>query len=528
MREYLGLMDRILTEGTHRQDRTGVGTIGLFGEQLKFDLSEGFPLVTTKRMFIRGIVEELVWFLDGNTDRRYLSDRNVNIWNEWKSPNEDLEDFDMGPIYGANWRRWESYSGKRPVLISIKNPPPRGPAPVPVFDQLQPDTNDPFAGSVFKSKSGGSYTVISKQGQSNGNSTYLVQFDGTGWSTIATRPNIRSGQVKDRWSPTVAGVGMLGSHVESSYVSKKAYELWSNMIRRCYDKSHPQFHLYGGNGVYVSPDWLVFSLFYDSLINLPGFRSWCEPGSDFDLDKDYYGSNCYSFETCIFLPSSENKLYANAKPVLVDGRAFVCGSDAADYLGIDRRRISDHLNGKRTIDIASVSHFIPPNGSVLRYERVIDQIANVCTSLVENPFSRRHLVSAWNPPFISDMALPPCHVMFQFNVRPDKSNPDRNILDCHMYQRSADYFLGVPFNIASYAILTHYIANLTGYSPGNLILSFGDVHIYSNHVEQVRLQLSREPLPLPKLILHGSSLSWDNVELVDYQHHPAIKASIAV
>ncbi|HZL81118.1 MAG TPA: thymidylate synthase, partial [Demequina sp.] len=157
--------------------------------------------------------------------------------------------------------------------------------------------------------------------------------------------------------------------------------------------------------------------------------------------------------------------------------------------------------------------------------RHIDQIANVIESIKTNPDSRRHIVSAWNPALIDEMALPPCHALFQFYVADGK-------LSCQLYQRSADLFLGVPFNIASYALLTHMIAAQTGLDVGDFVWTGGDCHIYSNHMDQVELQLSRAPYPYPTLRLaqKESLLDYDidDIEIVDYQHHPGIKAPIAV
>lgn len=161
-----------------------------------------------------------------------------------------------------------------------------------------------------------------------------------------------------------------------------------------------------------------------------------------------------------------------------------------------------------------------PNGAI------IDQLANVLAQLKKNPDSRRHVVSAWNVAELPNMALMPCHVLFQFYVAEGR-------LSCHMYQRSADVFLGVPFNIASYALLTRMVAQVCGYQPGDLVVSFGDVHIYSNHFEQVKQQLSRDFRPLPRLRLNPEitdlfAFRYEDIELLEYDPHPAIKAPIAV
>jgi thymidylate synthase len=264
MRSYLDLMQHVLDRGARKSDRTGTGTLSLFGAQLRFDLSAGFPLLTTKKVHLKSIVHELLWFLRGETNTRYLKEHGVSIWDEWADANGDL-----GPVYGYQWRSW--------------------PAP--------------------------------------------------------------------------------------------------------------------------------------------------------------------------------------------DGRH-------------------------------------------------IDQIANVLTQLRQIPDSRRMLVSAWNVADLDRMALMPCHAFFQFYVADGR-------LSCQMYQRSADLFLGVPFNIASYALLTLMVAQVSDLGPGELIHTLGDAHIYLNHVEQAREQLTREPRPLPTMTLNPLvrdlfAFTFEDFTLTGYQPHPAIKAPVAV
>lgn len=273
MQQYLQLLRHILTCGVQKTDRTGTGTISTFGYQMRFNLQEGFPLVTTKKLHVKSIIHELLWFLRGETNIGYLKENGVSIWNEWADRNGEL-----GPVYGKQWRSWE-----------------------------------------------------------------------------------------------------------------------------------------GANG------------------------------------------------------------------------------------------------------------------------QVVDQITDVIQQIKINPDSRRLIVSAWNVSDLPKMALMPCHVLFQFYVTPPdpNSNQQRGRLSCQLYQRSADVFLGVPFNIASYALLTLMVAQVCNLDAGDFIHSFGDVHIYNNHLDQVQLQLSRQPFALPTLKINPQvksifDFTYADFELQNYQHHPAIKAPVAV
>ena len=264
MKQYLDLLDHVLKNGTEKSDRTGTGTISVFGYQMRFDLSEGFPLMTTKKLHLKSIIHELLWFIAGDTNIKYLNDNGVKIWNEWADENGDL-----GPVYGYQWRSWPADGGRK-----------------------------------------------------------------------------------------------------------------------------------------------------------------------------------------------------------------------------------------------------------------IDQLLNVIEAIKKSPDSRRHIVSAWNVGELDKMALSPCHVMFQFYVAAGR-------LSCQLYQRSADIFLGVPFNIASYALLTHLIARVTGLLPGEFVHTLGDAHIYLNHLEQVKLQLTRKPYKLPVMTINPDvrdilKFRYEDFVLSGYMAHPHIKGDISV
>jgi thymidylate synthase len=264
MQPYLDLLNHVLRQGARKEDRTGTGTLSVFGQQLRFDLTQGFPLLTTKKVHLRSIVHELLWFLRGDTNIRYLKEHGVSIWDEWAD-----EQGELGPVYGAQWRSWPAADGRH-----------------------------------------------------------------------------------------------------------------------------------------------------------------------------------------------------------------------------------------------------------------IDQISQVVEQIRRNPDSRRLIVSAWNVGEVERMALPPCHLLFQFYVAQGR-------LSCQLYQRSADIFLGVPFNIASYALLTLMVAQVTGLKPGDFVHTLGDTHLYLNHLDQAKIQLTRAPRPLPSMRLNPNKTSlfefeYDDFELLNYDPHPAIKAPVAV
>lgn len=313
--QYLDLAQKILDEGTKKGDRTGTGTQSLFGAQMRFNLQEGFPLLTTKKVNFKLIASELIWFIRGDTNIQYLLKNNNNIWNEW----------------------------------------------------------------AFK-----------------------------------------------RW-------------VESDE--------------------------------YTGPDMTDF-----------GNRSL----TDESFNQDYQ-IEMKKFKERIIADDAFAKKYGELGPVY----------------------------GKQWRDWKTSTG------------ETIDQLKNVIEQIKANPDSRRHIVTAWNPEDVpSNMALPPCHALFQFYVADGK-------LSCQLYQRSADIFLGVPFNIASYALLTHLIAHECDLEVGEFVHTLGDAHIYSNHIEQINEQLSRDPYPLPEIKINPDLSSVFDVELTDitlnnYQSHPAIKAPIAV
>ena len=318
---YLDLVNRVLTEGKPKKNRTGIDTIGIFGAQARFDLADGFPLLTTKKVFFKGIVHELLWFISGSTNIKYLVDNGVHIWDDWA------------------YQRYLKFISK------------------------------------------------------------FVVVGGVGMTTLSQADFIHRIKTVDEFAKIWGDLGM---------------------------------GTYGGM-------WRAFPFYND-------------------------------YET---VASAE---------------------------------------GRETLD-------------------TVDQLKKVIEKLKTNPDDRRLIVSAWHPHWVDHCALPPCHVLFHFNT--ELLSDGRRKLNCLLYQRSCDLFLGIPFNIASYALLTHMVAHCVGMVPGEFIHTYGDLHLYVNHVEQARLQATRDPYLSPTLALNLAKrdifhFNYDDIQLVGYNSHPAIKAEVAV
>lgn len=460
---YEGTLLKIMQQGTDRGDRTGTGTRGLFGLQMRWHLQDGFPLVTTKRVYTRGIVEELLWFLSGSTNMNDLSPSVQKWWAPWARA-----DGELGPIYGDQFRSaswWHDVTPK-------------------IFEAPEVDLID---GKVFGVGDLGSYRLTSG-------------------------PN-SPGESKE--------VRLLKS-------------TWREMLRRCYHEPCKSHKSYGAKGVHVSPEWLLFDNFYRDAIRLPGWEMKMEYPDDMSLDKDIkQASNRYSKETCIWAGRYEQGLNTStSKPfsaISPSGESVTFSSIGEMHreFGVNISAVHRCLNG------ALLSHhewtgfmYLDLEADTARRFRKVDQLKQVIASIKHNPESRRHVIHLWNTPAMDVAELPCCHgSLIQFYVAD-------GMLSCHMLQRSADMFIGVPVNIASYALLTHMIAQQCDLKVGEFIWTGGDCHIYKNHSDQVNLQLSRMPKPLCTLELQKAdsifAYKLEHVVFKDYDYHPAIAAPVSV
>jgi thymidylate synthase len=310
---------------------------------------------------------------------------------------------------------------------------------------------------------------------------------------------------------------------------------WREMLRRCYHEECASYAAYGGLGVHVDPSWFDYGQFRRDAKRLPNWNLKKTFPEEYSLDKDIlHASNRYGPKTAYWasreeqgLNTSTNRPFTARDP---SGQLHLFRSvgEASRKFGLNLSAIHRCLNKKlHTHHGFSEFQYVYQDGKVLR-TRVIDQLKQVIASIEIDPHSRRHLISLWNPGQTDEMALPPCHgIAIQFFCGNNRR------ISLHMYQRSCDLVLGAPFNIASYALLLSMIAQITGYDPGELVISYGDAHIYVNHLTQVDEQLSREPKPLPKLILDPSitdidDFQFEHIRFEGYDPHPAIKADVAV
>lgn len=588
MKEYLDLLQHTLDHGRYKMDRTGTGCYSVFGYQMRFDLAKGFPLCTTKKLHLRSIIHELLWFLKGDTNIGYLKSLGVRIWDEWASASGDL-----GPIYGFGWRYAPVENPKHLVQVAI-----RSDQDADYVEQI-PAFQPPIECDLNNER----MWAIEDLGADGGNTRYKVQF-ASGFIGEISRPNWRAltdYDVVDGYARTVCGVGYLGNPVLKH---DRLYALWRNMLARCYDPAHPSYPSYGGAGITVSPIWHSYEQFVRTTTRLPLYALWNIHPGNYDLDKDYYGSGVYSPSTCVFIPQELNTaLPKDGIALAVKGQLFANWEAFArhnrirpDYI---KARISEgHKCGEFHPD--DFEEVRPKEGFLYRQKFYVDQIADAIHTLRTSPASRRIIVNAWLPSLIADQALTPCHAMFQFyaeeltlqeratlyiakqypeGISAAQYNADhllglvkiyeeeskltfhgeygaagqpeleqrlemievileehkipKHRLSCQLMQRSGDEFLGAPFNIASYALLTEMVAQVCDMAPGDFIHTLGDAHIYSNHLEQVKLQLTREPLPLPKLLLNPAiknidDFTIDDIRVVGYESHPAIKGDVAV
>lgn len=535
--QYLDLVKDILENGSYRDGRNG-GTYSLFGRQIRFNLEEGFPLLTTKKLHWKSIAGELLWFLSGSTNNNDLEKNGVTIWREWVKDGNQLP-----LIYPYQWRKWDDSGNWKKHVVEI---PILGDrygnnkdfhTDIPLKQPEISDTDD-LVGTVINTNSSGPIRIIRKIGVIKGNSHYEIQYlEGIRYIDVKSRPNILNGMCKNPYSPLPnIPSAIKGVVKEKPIYYIKAYSLWRNMMFRCHGTNYtPCQEYYKNDGIFVDMDWRCFENFLADLPGIPGFHNWVSAPDMYSLDKDYFCASYYGKYSTIFIPNVYNSCHLpqmdGSKIVatsMINGEAFEFTSPSffiENYALKDKDIVNRAFrlqNGKTKKWNFEKIH--PKEGFVFRQRFFIDQISLLIENIKDDPYSRRHIISAWNVAQIDKMALPPCHCLFQFFV-------DNGKLSCHLYQRSCDIGLGLPYNIASYALLTHLIARETGLKVADLVISFGDIHVYENHVEALKTQLERQPMPFPHLYIPSDKgifdLTFPDIQLRHYEAHPHIKMEVS-
>ena len=460
MHQYHNLVQTILDEGEQKTDRTGTGTLSVFGHQMRFNLNYGFPLLTSKFTPFKHTVGELLWFLSGDVSVTRLRDNyGVTFWDEWQH-----DDGTIGDGYGKQFRHIDMFY---PVT-------PKKYEPAPVNTWLD--------------------TLPSKSGK------------------------------RDLNKRTVHGVGYYGAYDKDDEHYTLLVDVWRDMIGRCYDATDGAFSGYGAIGIHVSEEWQCFANFQRDAKKIPNWALKLEYPNDYSLDKDtLWASNRYSKDTVMWASrkvqnaNRSNTAYFTATDPDGKERAFTSIGEALREHGLNVSAVHRCLNGllKRHHGWTNFQYIEVPEGQVLRYYEV-DQLKRLLAGLKHEPDSRRHVMTLWNPVDVDRTVLPPCHgTTIQFYVSANKR------LSCQMYQRSVDTFLGLPVNIASYAALTMMIAKLLDYGVGELIWTGGDCHLYLNHLEQAQ-ELQRrfhagEVPGLPTLRISGEQRSIDDFKISDFE-----------
>jgi len=481
-KQYQNLLQDIIDNGSVKSDRTCTGTISVFGRQIRHNMKEGFPLLTTKKMPFKTIVTELLWFLRGDTNIKYLLENNCHIWtgDAYKNYLNDpvikahyesggdvasekqfeeliLQDNEfankwgeLGPIYGAGWRKWETKKNSIPITRPM--------------------------------------------------------------------PNLREGLNR-----TYLGIAT-GKGKEGHFLSKT----WEGMIARCYDPNSIEYPNYGACNVYVCDEWLEFERFKEDVKLLHNWDLKEQNPREYVLDKDGLGTGyCYSVESCQWITHRENANLKSEKVYTVEkANVIYTFSNPATFCreqGISDKNFSDLWTGKKNAKKRNGFKLISIE---VKNNNSIDQIQNLINDLKTNPDSRRLMVNAWNVGELDQMVLPPCHFSFQCYSHEKES---KRYLSLAWNQRSVDTLLGLPFNIASYGLLLMMLADELNMVPDQLIGNLGDVHLYSNHIEQAKEQIKREPMELPTVHVRDGMYcsSTNDFILENYQSHPAIKAPLS-
>lgn len=488
--QYMNLVRNIMDVGYYDNNRTGMATKKLPHQSITVDLQREFPILKTKQVFFKTAVKEILWIMQKQSNN--INDLGGHIWDEWAD-----ESGSIGKAYGYQ----VSPTNKSFEVIKIKSTPKKTKSKTPLqtrfFDLIDIENNDEKVGLIFKNISGLDFKIIKyKSMNKHYEKKYDIQFLNSGYIVKDVLwGNITRGEIKDKFARTFCNVGYIGNknykNIDSA-LEKKLFNTWNSMILRCYDTNNNSYNEYGGSGIFVHDDWLCFSNFVEGVRMIPNWKNKINNWSEYQLDKDYYGANYYSVNTCAWLTNSDNALYRhkNFKPFKIikpnnEEYVYISQSRCSEDYNIDRSGIGKCLNGKfKQFKGYNFKYVKENNDYVYRYKLPINQINELINTLKSDPQSRRMIISLWNVNDLEEMNLQPCCHTSMWDVNDGE-------LNCMLVQRSGDVGLGVPFNTTQYAVLTHLIAQATGLKVGMLTHIINNAHIYENHFEAMKKQLNR-------------------------------------
>jgi thymidylate synthase len=514
------------------EDGTPAYTKSIFGHQVEFDEGE-LPILTTKRVYWKTALKEiLIFWQKQSVEEKDFKDANVKVWQEWFN-----KDGNLGRSYAY---QFESHRHHKREIVKIK--------PI-IKDVEDGKISKPFIGEidkscddcVYESNNSGKFIVLNKFKNGthfDNQQSYEIQFLDTGYRKLVRKYDAIKGEVKDPFHRSIRGVGYLGKYKSVKNYSddeiKKLRVMWENMITRCYS-SDPHGR-YMNNGIFVDNWWHSFENFLRDIRYLPQFILARESGfNDWSIDKDYYGSNCYSKDTCVWLIRNENYIYRNNnKPFyMIDGNGL-----RTTYLSIrDCVRDLELVNGsgisgclnkyehRKTVK-GFKFEYIDDNEYLYRYELSRNQVVELLNNINSNPSSRRLMSSFWNYADVDKKQLQECAWSTNWNVRDGK-------LDLILIQRSVDVGLGLVFNWFQYYMLLSMIAHVSNLKVGRFIHQMGNVHYYDRHEENLIEQISRQSYETPKLWINENvkdffDFTEDDLKLIDYQHGGKIDFEVAI
>lgn len=433
--QYLEMCKNILENGYYDTNRTGVSTYKLPHQIIRVDLQKEFPILKTKFVAFKTAVKELLWiYQKQSNDVGELQKQNVHIWDNWVD-----EDNTIGKAYGYQISPTNRIMEIVPIKRRIKKREEK--LTIQFFDLVEPEyTDDDKIGKFLKNISGEEFRIIKYVGTNKHYTKYYdVQFVKTGYiAKNRSWDNIIRGQIKDVYARNNVGVGYIGEKDYkniSKEIEQKLLGVWEAMLQRCYNSSKSNYMNYGAKGVFVDERWHSFTNFVKDIRTLPNWSAKIKDWSNYQLDKDYYGANCYSKETCVWLHNSDNALYSGNKGKLFKAekdnfsKMYISKKQCASELDLDSSAIQKVLNGKYKQHKGYTFEYIPEEDDIVyRYKLPTNQINKLIETIKSNPQDRRMVMSLWNVNDLTEMMLQPCCFMTIFDVTDGE-------LNCSLIQR---------------------------------------------------------------------------------------------